>query len=454
MFDTDIKSLKSLNHYLQELVEDRLWLKVIIALFLGVGLGLLLSPQNGWITKATADVLGNWLALPGMLFLKLVQMIMIPLIVASIITGIASNDKENLKKLGGGVLLYFISTTIISVTIGTILGLIFSPGKYLHQEAVVDHEQALAKTAESTELSLGINDIPNAITNLLPDNPLASMVSGEMLSIVIFTIIIGVAVLSLPDDLLRPVKLLLSAIQEICMTVVKWAMLLVPVAVFGLMAQLTSSVGLNSLSGLGFYVLVVLIGLFLLVVIYLIGVSLLGKGNPLRFLRKIRDVQLLAFSTTSSAAVMPLSLKTAEEELEVDPTISNFIIPIGATVNMDGTALYQTITTLFIAQAYGLEMGLMNVIVVVITIVAASIGTPAIPGGGVVILASVLASAGIPAEGIIIIIGVERLLGMFRTAVNVTGDLTACMVFNRFYGNKLAISPKSNSKTKKEYSTV
>lgn len=454
MFDADIKSLKSLNHYLKKLVENRLWLKVIIALLLGVGLGLMLSPQNGWITKGTADVLGNWLALPGMLFLKLVQMIMIPLIVASIITGIASNDKENLKRLGGGVLLYFISTTSISVSIGTILALIFRPGKYLHQQAVVDHEQALTNSAESTGLSFAINDIPNAITNLLPDNPLASMVSGEMLSIVIFTIIIGVAVLSLPNDLLKPVKLLLGAVQEICMTVVKWAMFLVPVAVFGLMAQLTSSVGLNSLSGLGFYVLVVLIGLLLLVVVYLIVVSLLGKSNPFQFLGNIRDVQLLAFSTTSSAAVMPLSLETAEEELEVDPAISNFIIPIGATVNMDGTALYQTITTLFIAQAYGLEMSIMSIIVVVVTIVAASIGTPAIPGGGVVILASVLSSAGIPAEGIIIIIGVERLLGMFRTAVNVTGDLTACMVFNRFYGNKLTMGRDSISKSKKGYSLI
>lgn len=434
MLNTEIKTLKSLNNYLQKLVENRLWLKVIIALFLGVGVGLLLSPQNGWVNKGTADMLGNWLALPGMLFLKLVQMIMIPLIVASIITGIASNDKENLKKLGGGVLLYFVSTTVISVTIGTILALIFKPGKYLHQQAEVVHQETLGNAAESTELSFGINDIPNAITDLLPENPLASMVSGEMLSIVIFTIIIGVAVLSLPNDLLKPIKLLLGAIQEICMTVVKWAMLLVPVAVFGLMAQLTSSVGLNSLSGLGFYVLVVLIGLLFLVGIYLLLVSILGKVHPFHFLRKIRDVQLLAFSTTSSAAVMPLSLKTAEEELKVDSAISNFIIPIGATVNMDGTALYQTITTLFIAQAYGLEMGLLNIIVVVVTIVAASIGTPAIPGGGVVILASVLSSAGIPAEGIIIIIGVERLLGMFRTAVNVTGDLTACLVFNRFYG--------------------
>ncbi|MEG3657741.1 dicarboxylate/amino acid:cation symporter [Arenibacter palladensis] len=450
MVDTEIKSLKSLHHYLQKLVENRLWLKVIIALFLGVGVGLLLSPQNGWITKSTADALGNWLALPGMLFLKLVQMIMIPLIVASIITGIASNNKENLKRLGGGVLLYFLSTTIISVTIGTILALIFRPGKYLHQQAEVGHANAVANTAESSELSFGINDIPNAITNLLPENPLASMVSSEMLSIVIFTIIIGVAVLSLTDELLKPVKLLLGAIQEICMTVVKWAMLLVPIAVFGLMAQLTSSVGLNSLTGLGFYVLVVLIGLLILVGIYLVLVSILGRSNPLIFLRKITDVQLLAFSTTSSAAVMPLSLKTAEEELKVDASISNFIIPIGATVNMDGTALYQTITTLFIAQAYGLEMGLLNIIVVVVTIVAASIGTPAIPGGGVVILASVLASVGIPAEGIIIIIGVERLLGMFRTAVNVTGDLTACMVFNRFYGNKMEGPKESDVKANTE----
>ncbi len=447
MFDTEIKTLKSLNSYLKKLVEGKLWLKVLIALFLGVGFGLLLSPQNGWVSKATADVLGNWLALPGMLFLKLVQMIMIPLIVASIITGIASNDKDNLKKLGGSVLLYFVATTIISVSIGTVLATLFKPGRYLHQQAAAEHEALLATGEESAELSFGVNDMPGIITDLLPENPLASMVSGEMLSIVIFTVIIGVAVLTLSDDLLRPVKLLLGAIQEICITVVKWAMILVPVAVFGLMAQLTSSVGLSSLAGLGYYVLIVLAGLLILVGIYLLMVSLLAKRNPLKFLAKIRDAQLLAFSTTSSAAVMPLSLQTADEELKVDNAISNFIIPIGATVNMDGTALYQTITTLFIAQAYGLEMGLMNLIVVIVTIVAASIGTPAIPGGGVVILASVLGSAGIPAEGIIIIIGVERLLGMFRTAVNVTGDLTACVVFDRWYGKERTIEMNSTKKS-------
>ncbi|MBL1232500.1 MAG: dicarboxylate/amino acid:cation symporter [Vicingaceae bacterium] len=440
MFDTEIKTLKSLNTYLQKLVEGKLWLKVIIALFLGVGVGLLLSPQNGWLTKPTADAVGNWMALPGMLFLKLVQMIMIPLIVASIITGIASNSKENLKKLGGAVLLYFVSTTIISVSIGTILALLFKPGKFLHQQAEIEHDAIMTAGSEGAKLSFEVNNIPKIITDLLPENPLASMVSGEMLPIVIFTIIIGVAVLMLPDKLLHPVKLMLSALQEICMIVVNWAMVLVPIAVFGLMVQLTSSVGISSLTGLGYYVLVVLIGLVILVMVYLLMVGIIGKNNPLTFLRKIRDVQLLAFSTTSSAAVMPLSLKTAQEELGVDKAISNFIIPIGATVNMDGTALYQTITTLFIAQAYGIEMGLLNIIIVVVTIVAASIGTPAIPGGGVVILASVLSSAGIPAEGVIIIIGVERLLGMFRTAVNVTGDLTACIVFDRFYSLKSIIN--------------
>lgn len=430
----ELKTLKSLNTYLQKLVEGRLWLKVIIALFLGVGFGLLLSPEKGWLSKDTAAALGNWLALPGMLFLKLVQMIMIPLIVASIITGIISNDQESLKKLGGGVLLYFIATTVISVTIGTVLATIFKPGIFLHSQSAEEHAKALASIdSGDTSLSFNINDVPGIISNLLPENPLASMVSGEMLGIVIFTIIIGIAILSLPAELLKPVKMLLGAIQEICMTVVKWAMLLVPVAVFGLMAQLTSSVGLSSLAGLGYYVLVVLLGLLILVIVYLLLVGIISKTNPIHFLKKISDVQLLAFSTTSSAAVMPLSLKTAEEELKVDKSISNFIIPIGATINMDGTALYQTITTLFIAQVYGLEMSLLSIVVVIVTIVAASIGTPAIPGGGVVILASVLSSAGIPAEGIIIIIGVDRLLGMFRTAVNVTGDLTACLVFDRWY---------------------
>jgi Na+/H+-dicarboxylate symporter len=450
MFDSEIKTLKSLNTYLQKLVEGKLWLKVIIALFLGVGVGVLLSPGFGWVPINTSQVLGNWLALPGKLFLKLVQMIMIPLIFASIIRGIASNDEEQLRKMGLGVVVYFIFTTAISITIGTVITLLIKPGALIHEQSVEEHKEAISAIATDNSSIPTWSDIPNAISELLPDNPLASMVTGEMLSIVIFTIIIGIAITALNRTMLQPLLTLLSAVQEICMTVVKWAMKLVPLAVFGLMAQLSSSIGVSSLTGIGLYFAVVLLGLLILLGLYLFLVGVLGKTNPLSFLKNIRDVQLLAFSTTSSAAVMPLSLKTAEDKLKVSPSISNFIIPVGATVNMDGTAIYQCITTLFIAQAYGLEMSLLNIVLVMVTIVAASIGTPAIPGGGVVILASVLQGAGIPTEGIVIIIGVERILGMFRTAINVTGDLTACIVFDKWH-NKL---PLPASLTKKSIKTI
>lgn len=275
-------------------------------------------------------------------------------------------------------------------------------------------------------------DIPSAISNLLPENPLASMVSGEMLSIVIFSIIVGIALTQMSKKEENPITSLLYAVQEICMTIVSWAMRLVPYAVFGLIAQLISSIGLDSLSGIGYYVGVVVIGLFLLLLFYLLLLSIFGKTNPFIFLKNIVDVQLLAFSTTSSAAVMPLSIKTANEKLGVSPSISNFIVPIGATINMDGTALFQCVSTIFIAQAYGIEISLVNIGLIMVTIVAASIGTPSIPGGGVVVLASVLQSANIPTEGIVIIIGVERILGMFRTAINVTGDLTACVLFDKW----------------------
>jgi len=424
----DIKDLKSFNIYLQKLVAGKLWLKVIFALIIGVGVGVLMSPEMGWVSESVSKPTGSWLALPGKLFLKLVQMIMIPLIFASIIRGIASNNKEQLKKMGLGVLVYFMFTTVISIAIGTVLSLMIEPGKMLLQVS----DSAIIGDAMGNSALPSLSEIPNKISELLPDNPLASMVTGEMLSIVIFTIIIGVAITSLSDKMMKPIMTILSAVQEICMTVIKWAMKLVPIAVFGLMAQLTSSIGLTSITGVGVYVAVVLLGLLMLLIVYLVIVFTLGKTNPFHFLKSIRDVQLLAFSTTSSAAVMPLSLKTAEDKLEIDASVSNFIIPIGSTVNMDGTAIYQCITTLFLAQAYGLEMSLPSIILVMVTIIAASIGTPAIPGGGIVILASVLQGAGIPAEGIIIIIGVERILGMFRTAINVTGDLTACIVFNRW----------------------
>jgi Na+/H+-dicarboxylate symporter len=437
--------LRNLAVYLQQMVESRLWLKVIIAMILGALAGYLIAPDTGIVSESLSKIMGNWLALPGKLFLKLVQMIMIPLIVTSIITGLISAGGEQLKKIGGGLALYFIFTTAVAVTIGVALSSWIKPGKFFFGSTPDPSRTDINDASLGSGVATPFSDIPGAISGLLPENPLASMVTGEMLPIVIFSIIIGLAITQLHYDQLNPVARVLGAIQEICMTVVKWAMKLVPFAVFGLIAQLVSTIGLESLNSIGLYVLTVIIGLTLLLLIYLLIILTLGKYNPLTFLKQVTDVQLLAFSTTSSAAVMPLSIETAQDKLGVSKGISNFLIPIGATVNMDGTALYQVVSTLFIAQAYGLEMTIPALILVMFTIIAASIGTPAIPGGGVVILASVLQSAGIPTEGIVMIIGVERILGMFRAAINVTGDLTACLVFNRF--SKKLLEEEQNLQT-------
>jgi len=430
----EIKPLNHLVNYLDKLTEGKLWLKVIIAMLIGILAGALLNPGFGLVSEGLSESIGNWLSLPGRLFLKLVQMIMLPLIFASIISGIVSNSSDQLKQMGLRLLLYFLLTTTISIVIGSALTMIMQPGRSVYEQNGFTTEETTSLN-QSEEGPL-FDNIPQAISDLIPENPLAAMVTGEMLSIVIFTIIIGIAIIQLPNKTIRPVLGFIEAIEEISMTIVSWAMLLVPYAVFGLIADLVASVGFEGLAGIGYYMIVVLLGLLILLIVYMLLVFTFGKTNPFRFLANIREVQLLAFSTTSSAAVMPLSMKTADEKLGVSSKISDFVIPVGATINMDGTAIFQCVSALFIAQAYGIEIDLMNLVLITVTIVAASIGTPAIPGGGVVILASVLQSAGIPTEGLVIIVGVDRILGMFRTAVNVTGDLTACLIFDRWQKSK------------------
>lgn len=429
----NITPLNELSVYLDHLIKGRLWLKVIIGLFLGAGLGILINPSSGLVSEKLSASLADWLDLPGQIFMRLVQMIMIPLIFASIVSGIVSNSSDKLKTFGLKLLIYFIFTTVVSITIGLFLTLLMNPGKYVYKLGGFPNKGN--EILEPTEEINLMENIPDAISKLIPNNPLESILMGEMLGVVIFTIIIGIAITQLKADNARPIIHFVEAIQKICMIVVSWAMILVPYAVFGLMAALLSKIGLEIFLGLGYYMAVVIIGLILLVLFYLLLVFAFTRTNPFTFLKLIREPQLLAFSTASSAAVMPVSMKTADEKLHVSSNISDFVIPIGATINMDGTALFQCVTAIFMAQAYGIEMSAMHLLLITTTVVAASIGTPAIPGGGVIILASVLQSAGIPIEGLIVIIGIDRILGMFRTAVNVTGDLTATVIFNKYYGN-------------------
>ena len=426
------KPLNDLSIYLAHLVQGRLWLKVIIGIVLGVGLGVLINPASGLVTQEMSVSLSSWLNLPGEIFMKLVQMVMIPLIFASIISGLASNVSDNLKSFGLLLLLYFLFTTVVAITIGVVMAYLFNPGKYIDALGGFSGESVARSTSEgSGELVL---NIPESISNLVPVNPLEAILTGEMLSVVIFTIIIGVAITQLENKTAAPLMRFIEAVQKICMIVVGWAMRLVPYAVFGLMAALLSKTGFAIFQGLGFYILVVIMGLGILMVFYLVLYTLVKRENPITFVQNIKDALLLAFSTASSAAVMPVSMKVADEKLGVSSKISDFVIPIGATINMDGTALFQCVTVLFMAQAYGIELAVMEVLLITVTVVAASIGTPAIPGGGVIILATVLESSGIPVEGLVVIIGIDRILGMFRTAVNVTGDLTATAIFNKWFG--------------------
>ncbi len=446
------RSLKFLHRYLENLIKGRLWIKVIIGMVLGIVTGMLLGPSLGLVEIQTASTIGNWLALPGQIFLSLVQMIVIPLVFASIVRGLAaSEDIELLKKIGLRVVLFFLATTTISIIIGIGLSLLIRPGNFVDAELV---KNALGNSAPIVETGAppkpSLEKLPQTVVNLLPKNPLGAMVESQMLQIVIFAIVFGIALINLAPSQSKPLLDIFGSLQEVCMTVVKGAMSLAPLAVFGLLAQLTSKVGLDVLLGMSVYVATVLVGLMLILVMYLVILTFVSKIPPVKFLRDIREVQLLAFSTSSSAAVMPISIKAAEEKLSVRPSISQFVIPLGATINMNGTALYQGVAAMFLAQVFGIEIGLGGLVLLVITAVGASIGSPATPGVGIVILAMVLSSVGVPVSGIALIMGVDRILDMCRTAINVTGDLVACVVMNKFVGGNKTAEAQLEGQAKRE----
>ncbi|MCW8986212.1 MAG: dicarboxylate/amino acid:cation symporter [Gammaproteobacteria bacterium] len=427
------RQLKYLSDYLSGLTRGRLWLQVLIGMALGIAIGVLLGPAVGWVKHATANIVGNWLALPGQLFLTLIQMIVIPLVFASVIRGLsASENLEQLRKIGIRVVIYFVITTAIAITIGMAVALLIKPGAYIDSTLIQNTLGSGAVVPQGTLIQPGWDELPKKLVTILPSNPLTSMVEGQMLQVVLFAIIIGVALVLMAPDQAKPLLDLMASLQEVCMTVVRWAMWLAPYAVFGLLAQLTTKIGLNSLIGMAIYVATVLLGLFILMLCYLLLLFLFAKQPPLAFLKATREVLLLAFSTSSSAAVMPLSIKTVEEKLHVRPSISQFVIPLGATINMNGTALYQGVAAIFLAQVFGIDLSTGAMLLIIVTAVGASIGSPATPGVGIVILALVLDSAGIPTAGIALIMGVDRILDMSRTAINVCGDLTACILMDRW----------------------
>jgi len=412
---------------LDTLVRTRLWLQVIIGLVLGIGVGGLLGPDLGWVPHETAVLLGDWIALPGKLFLGLIGMVVSILVLASIVLGLSkSSSGEQLKSIGIKLTFFVVVTTTFAAALGITLGLMIEPGSYINinsPEKISEPSPELPKKLKSVEQS-----IPDRIAGLIPQQPLASLAKGEMLGIVVFSILIGIACTTANRQRMAPFLDFMESILEVCMTVVKWAMFLAPWAVFGLMAQLVADVGFDTVLGMGVYVLTVLIGLLILYVAYLVLVTLFARMNPLEFASKIASAQLLAFSTSSSAAVMPFTIETAVEKLKVPENIAGLVVPLCATINMGGTALYQAVAIIFLAQMSGVQLTTTEISLIVVTLVASSIGSPGTPGVGLVILGNIAGDFGIPLGGLVLILGVDRILDMSRTSVNLCGDLVACAI--------------------------
>ena len=408
---------------------SKLWFKVILGMISGIALGLALSPSAfALIPSEAAFKLAPWIALIGNVFLALIKMIVIPLVLSSIILGITSaKSVAILKKLGLVIVPYFVFTTLFAVCAGILITTFINPGSYVSKEVISQMSVAnIQVVKEAQNIS-----IPDLLVDLIPVSVAKAELSGNILAFVILAIFIGVALLSLKEEESKPLIDLSKSLQAFSMKIVEWAMKLAPYAVFGLICSITIKIGFDAISSMFMYIFTVVFGLVLILCFYLIIVYLASNMKPLEFLGKIKEVQLMAFSTSSSAAVMPLSIDTAETKLEIPTSISKFVIPLGATINMDGTALYQVCPAVFLAQVFSIDLSFVELFVLALTTVGASIGTPSTPGVGIVILATILQSIGVPLEGIALILGVDRILDMCRTTINVTGDLTATLVMKR-----------------------
>ena len=447
-----IADILALTESLGLLLKTRLWLQILIGMIAGIGLGLLISPRGmAVVSNHTAELVAGWVAVPGYVFLALIQMIMVALIFSSIVLGIAScGTGDQLRRLGIRIVPYFLLTTSIAVGLGIVLTELFKPGTYISQVMVGDFSvEGIPQAVDGVSVELQENpvdrhlSVPRSLVNLIPANPLRSALEGSMLQIVVFSIFFGIALLSIQSTRARPFWDIAISLQEVAMKIVSWAMMIAPLAVFGLLTEITAKLGFDAIVGMGGYVGTVILGLLCLLLFYLVLVYAIARIPPLSFLRHIRELQLLAFSTSSSAAVIPLSIETATKRLGVTESTANFVIPIGASINMDGTAIYQVIAAVFLAQVYGIDLSVPALLLLSATTIGASIGAPSTPGVGIVVLATILGGIGVPVSGIALLIGVDRILDMSRTLVNVTGDITACLVLDRLLSNKYEINHNS-----------
>ena len=419
--------LRDQSFRLRAWIRTRLWAQVLVGMVAGFAVGVVLGPDVGWLSPQMSEMLGAWLALPGRIFLGLIAMVLVPLIFASIVGGLTGVPTgAELKSVGLKLTAFIVGTTLAATWLGAGLALWLEPGAGLVLPVTATPD------VPAPSQPFDIRNAPDIIAGILPTNPTAAIVRGEMLAVVVLALLVGLAAMQVERERVEPFLRFLGALLSVAMVIVKWAMFLAPFAVFGLMADLVMRVGLETIVGLSAYVGTVLVGLAILMVFY-VGVAALSGVGPVRFLREAGGNLLLAFSTSSSSAVMPVTINTAIR-LGTPETVASLVVPLGATMNMAGTALYQTIAILFLAQVSGVDLDVGQIALITVTLVASSIGAPGAPGVSIGILVTVAAGFGIPSAGLVIVLGVDRLLDMSRTVVNVTGDLTACVLLRREEG--------------------
>jgi Na+/H+-dicarboxylate symporter len=417
-----------------------------IKILLGIGAGTLvglLAARLGY-----SGFVLTWFKPLGTVFVNLLKLLAVPLVLVSLVDGVTGlRDLRKLSSMGGRTLLIFLCTTVLAVTLGLVLVNIVRPGDYLSTERRED-----LKARFSTQTDQGFNNAQafkergplSPLVDMVPDNLFHALSNNtSMLQVVFFALFMGVAIMSLPSDQTQSVRDLFGQLNRIVLLMVDYVMAFAPIGVFALIASLIADLAGNDpakalelLGALSVYALTVVLGLVLmLLVVYATLVRVFGGLSPRRFFRVMSPAQLLAFSTSSSNATLPVNLECAEK-LGVREEVRTFVLPLGATVNMDGTSLYQAVATVFIAQAFGTDLTWAQQLTIVLTATLASIGSAGVPGAGMVMLVIVLQSVGLESAGIALVVAVDRILDMMRTVVNVTGDAMTAVLVDRWMGHK------------------
>jgi Na+/H+-dicarboxylate symporter len=385
-----------------------LWKKILIGLILGVAVGAFLGADAEYIKPL------------GTLFINAIKMLIVPLVFCSLVVGVTSmQDTKKMGRIGFKTVAIYMFTTALAISIGLGIGSIFEPGAGLNMVAT---SEVVAKDAPS---------LVDTVLAMVPKNPVGALAAGNILQIIVFALGLGIA-LTLIGEKGKPVVRVFESFAEAMYKLTEIVMSFAPIGVFALSAWVAGKYGLDILLPLAKVIAAVYIGCIIHVLFVCGGlVGILAKLNPVRYFKGITDAQMVAFTTTSSSGTLPVSMRCAHEKLGVSRGISSFTLPLGATINMDGTALYQGVCALFIAQAFGIDLSGADYVTIVLTATLASIGTAGVPGAGLIMLSLVLSTVGLPMEGLAIIAGIDRILDMARTTVNVSGDLMVSVLIGK-----------------------